>query len=97
MSNANSPFNWRERSEPSIFAKDLHFRPRQSKLTYDEREKQLTDYKQFGVYSKAQPGKRDNKHGRGAPAEQPMVAVRPSRRTDFAKDAPINREREAND
>lgn len=29
MSNdPHSPFNWRMRTEPSIFAKDVHFRPR---------------------------------------------------------------------
>lgn len=28
MSDPNSPFNWRERTEPSIFAKDLAFTPR---------------------------------------------------------------------
>lgn len=27
-----------------------------------EKERRLLEYKQFGVYSKAQPGKRENKH-----------------------------------
>lgn len=26
--NPNNPFNWRERTEPSIFAKDPYFRPK---------------------------------------------------------------------
>lgn len=92
MNRSDNPFNWRERREPSIFASDLYFRPKQTKLSQDEREKQLTDYKQFGVYSKAQPGKRDNKHDRATAESKPVVAVRPGRWRDFATDAPVNQE-----
>jgi hypothetical protein len=57
-----NPFNWRMRTEPSIFARDQYFKPKQSKMSQEDRESQLINYKQFGVFSKAQPGKLENKH-----------------------------------
>lgn len=87
----NNPFNWRLRTEPSIFAKDIQFRAKgpegksgsqistefvenQRKQGLEpgsitglgkptkEKEERLLAYKQFGVYSKAQPSKKPNKH-----------------------------------
>ena len=87
----NSPFNWRMRTEPSIFYKDPLFRAKgaegrsNSQIMTDfvekkraqgiepgsivglgkltkEKEERLLAYKQFGVYSKAQPSKKPNKH-----------------------------------
>lgn len=84
----NSPFNWRMRTEPSIFAQDPYFKPKSDGKTDSQRasdiveakkvngkappvvhglsRKQQTDklleYKQFGTYSRAQPGKQANKH-----------------------------------
>ena len=59
----NNPFNWRMRTEPSIFAKDVHFRPKQAAASEDGREKKLLEYKQFGIYSRATPnGRKPNKH-----------------------------------
>ena len=86
-----SPFNWRMRTERSIFASDPQFCAKGSegrsssqimtdyvekkrsegiepgaivglgKLT-KEKEERLLAYKQFGVYSKASPSKKPNKH-----------------------------------
>lgn len=62
----NSPFNWRVRTEPSIFAKDVYFRPKQTTITQEQREQQLVDYKQFGAFSinkyVKQSKKQPNKH-----------------------------------
>ena len=87
----NNPFNWRMRTEPSIFYKDPLFRAKGAegrsgsqimteyvekkraegiepgsivglgKLT-KEKEERLLAYKQFGIYSRAQPTKKPNKH-----------------------------------
>lgn len=65
----NSPFNWRMRTEPSIFAKDVAFRHKNSGISREEREQQLTDYKQFGAFSVnkyvKQSKKQPNKHEGG--------------------------------
>lgn len=87
----NNPFNWRLRTEPSIFYKDSNFRAKGaegrsgSQIMTDyvekkraegiepgairglgkptkEKEERLLSYKHFGVYSKAQPAKKPNKH-----------------------------------
>lgn len=86
----NNPFNWRLRTEPSIFAKDPFFRAKADGKTDSQRatatvenrrkqgvdpgtlygigkttkdkEEQMLAYKQFGVYSKAAPSKKPNKH-----------------------------------
>lgn len=85
-----SPFNWRMRTEPSIFAKDPYFRAKADGQTDSQRasatvekrrkegidpgtitnlgkpskakEQQILAYRQFGVYSKAVPSKKPNKH-----------------------------------
>ena len=62
----NSPFNWRMRTEPSIFAKDVNFRHKNSGISREAREQQLTDYKQFGAFSLSKyvgkSKKQPNKH-----------------------------------
>lgn len=86
----NNPFNWRMRTEPSIFLKDIYFRARSDGKTDSQRSSEVTEakkvngksppvvpglgeasrvraekllaYKQFGVYSLAQPSKKPNKH-----------------------------------
>lgn len=84
-----SPFNWRLNKEPTIFAKDLHFRPRSNGKSNSELQSQaitrrvakgenpgtvpglsskkrvetMLAYKQFGVFSRAEPTpKKPNKH-----------------------------------
>lgn len=51
-----SPFRWRETERPSIFALDIHFRPKNVKPS--------TDYLQFGIYARAHPSVKPqlNKH-----------------------------------
>ena len=62
----NSPFNWRMRTEPSIFAKDVNFRHKNTGISREDREQQLTDYKQFGSFSLSKyvgkSKKQPNKH-----------------------------------
>lgn len=66
-----SPFHWAHNQQPSIFAADPSFRAKgytektsaQHVADMVEREKRLTAYKQFGIYSKAGQGtKQPNKH-----------------------------------
>lgn len=68
-----SPFHWAHNHQPSIFAADPNFRAKgyaektsaQHVAEIAEREKRLTAYKQFGIYSKAGPSlKNPNKHER---------------------------------
>jgi hypothetical protein len=52
----NSPFRWRENPRPSIFVKDIAFRPKGQAV--DEsltKEQNLIAYKQFSIHSRAQP------------------------------------------
>ena len=54
------------RTEPSIFAKDVNFRHKNTGISREEREQQLVDYKQFGAFSinkyVKQSKKQPNKH-----------------------------------
>jgi len=74
-SDPRSPFNWRENKEPTIFAKDVNFRPRntsglsigdaQSQVVSKRKEQlnQLLAYKHFGTYTRAKASvKHPNKH-----------------------------------
>lgn len=50
------PFHWKQNPRPSIFLQDPMFRAKG--FTLDEnlsREESLIAYKQFGIYSRAQP------------------------------------------
>lgn len=52
----NSPFLWASRPRPSIFAKDIAFRPKGQAV--DEtltKEENLIAYKQFSIHSRAHP------------------------------------------
>lgn len=43
----NSPFHWRENPRPSMFLQDVAFRAKGAVVS--------TDYKLFGIYSRAAP------------------------------------------
>jgi hypothetical protein len=51
-----SPFNWAHNQQPSIFLKDAYFRAKGVTAS--------TDYKAFGIYSRAKPSVKPflNKH-----------------------------------
>lgn len=73
-----SPFHWKDHPQPSIFVKDIAFRATGvivtetgsylSKAAEDKRrskemkEKEMTAYKQFGVYTRAIIKPSKNKH-----------------------------------
>ena len=52
----DSPFHWRENVQPSIFVQDIAFRAKGVVVS--------TDYKVFGIYSRAEPHTKPqlNKH-----------------------------------
>lgn len=61
----NSPFLWKQNPKPSIFVKDVYFRPKKAQV-YENltKEQNVIAYKQFAVYSRANPGVKPtlNKH-----------------------------------
>ena len=60
-----SPFHWAHNPRPSVFALDVHFRPKNAKV-YENltKEQNVIAYKQFSVHSRAHPGVKPslNKH-----------------------------------
>ena len=51
-----SPFLWKENPQPSIFVKDIYFRPK-AKQVYENltKEENVLAYKQFSIHSRAHP------------------------------------------
>lgn len=64
----DSPFHWAHNPRPSIFVKDIAFRPK-TPQTYAHLspEENLVAYKQFSIHSRAHPGVKPtlNKHELG--------------------------------
>jgi hypothetical protein len=76
----DTPFHWKHNTRPSIFIRDIAFRVKgivvteagsyfaeesdTQKKTKDAKEKELTAYKQFGIYLRANPNIKpsSNKH-----------------------------------
>jgi len=60
-----SPFLWMNNSRPSIFVQDIYFRPKKTQV-YENltKEENVIAYKQFSIYSRANPGVKPtlNKH-----------------------------------
>ena len=60
-----SPFLWKQNPQPSMFVKDVYFRPKKAQV-YENltKEENVIAYKQFSVYSRANPGVKPtmNKH-----------------------------------
>ena len=60
-----SPFLWKQNPQPSMFVKDVYFRPKKAQV-YENLTKaeNVIAYKQFSVYSRANPGVKPqlNKH-----------------------------------
>jgi hypothetical protein len=52
----DSPFHWAHDPRPSIFVKDIYFRPK-AKQVYENltKEENLIAYKQFSIHSRAHP------------------------------------------
>jgi hypothetical protein len=63
----DSPFLWKRAPRPSIFVKDIAFRPKNAQ-TYDNlsKEENVLAYKQFSIHSRAHPKVKPspNKHER---------------------------------
>lgn len=71
----NSPFNWRLRTGPSIFAKDVNFRPRKDGKSIGEVQTEIVDSK------RARGELPGNLYGLGSPAnakarEERMLAYK---------------------
>lgn len=74
----NSPFHWMHNKRPSIFIRDIAFRAKGIVVTeYDSffseevdeqrkskeiKEKELTAYKQFGIFARAHPNIKPSKN-----------------------------------
>lgn len=52
----DSPFLWAKNPRPSIFVKDIYFRPK-AKQVYENltKEENVLAYKQFSIHSRAHP------------------------------------------
>lgn len=62
-----SPFFWASHPRPSIFAKDVAFRPKaQQTYAHLSPEENLVAYKAFSIHTRARPGVKPslNKHER---------------------------------
>jgi hypothetical protein len=59
----NSPFHWASSPRPSIFAKDIYFRPKATQV-YENLtpEENLIAYKQFSIHSRAHPSIKPTKN-----------------------------------
>lgn len=52
----DSPFRWRENPRPSMFVKDIAFRPKGQAVDGSlTKEQNLIAYKQFSIHSRAHP------------------------------------------
>ena len=64
----DSPFLWASNPQPSIFVKDIYFRPK-AKQVYENltKEENVLAYKQFSIHSRAHPSVKPtlNKHELG--------------------------------
>jgi len=60
-----SPFLWKENPQPSMFVKDVYFRPKKTQV-YENltKEENIVAYKQFSIHSRAHPSVKPqlNKH-----------------------------------
>ena len=54
--NPDSPFLWASNPRPSMFAKDVYFRPKKTQV-YENltKEENVLAYKQFSIHSRAHP------------------------------------------
>jgi len=63
--NPNSPFLWKQNPQPSMFIKDVYFRPKKTQV-YENLNKaeNIVAYKQFSIHSRAHPSVKPtlNKH-----------------------------------
>lgn len=52
----DSPFHWQQNPRPSMFVKDIYFRPK-AKQVYEDltKEENVLAYKQFSIHSRAHP------------------------------------------
>ena len=52
----DSPFLWMNNPRPSIFVQDIYFRPKKTQV-YENltKEENVIAYKQFSIYSRANP------------------------------------------
>ena len=51
-----SPFLWKQNPRPSMFVQDIYFRPKKTQV-YENltKEENVIAYKQFSIYSRANP------------------------------------------